>query len=573
MIKLLNTNNQVLHLLTQVKDFYIESELATADKLMSFRIPKSDKACADLRMEYYLQTETDEFVIKEINSQDKLFYEVYGKPNVEELKGKQFVSYESINAPISVVMGEILNGLSWDFQLVSISPKNRTIRGEFVSVYDIIIDCANTYGVEIEFDTIGKTIKIYSAIGNDRGAYIYSDLNLKKTDLQSDTYDYKTRLYAYGAEGLTFADINGGKEYVDNFSYSNKIIELIWKDERYTTAQTLLEDATARLEKLAKPRMSFSIEVINLAKTKPEYSVLDFRLGDTVKIIDKDNQIIDTQRIVKLIEYPMTPELNKADLANSKIVFVNGQKAIDTISHDVAAIENKILEVAQASTNLIKAGNGGYVVMRYNENNQPYEMLMLDNENLDAAMNVWRWNVNGLGFSSSGYNGTYKTAITADGKVVADFITTGTLNADLIKAGVLQSADGSTWINLDDGSFSFGDGKLTYNSGSFNIDLSGSSIGEEIAGKANQSDIDEIHSYFQFGNDGLTISKDASPFRITISNEQIDFIDNGTSVAYINGQKMYITSLDIVDNIVVGVHQIEKFNNSITLIRYIGGEI
>lgn len=570
MIKLLDTNKQVLHLLTQVKDFYIESDLATADKLISFRIPKSDKACADLRMEYYLQTETDEYVIKEINSQDKFYYEIYGKPNVEELKGKQFVNYESVGFPVSAVLGEVLNGTLWDYQLVDVSSKNRTIRGEFVSVYDIIIDCANTYGVEIEFDTINKVVNVYSAIGVDRGAYIYSDLNLKKTDLQSDTYDYKTRLYAYGADGLTFADINDGKEYVDNFSYSNKIIELIWKDERYTTAETLLEDATARLEKLAKPRMSFSIEVINLAKAKPEYSVFDFRLGDTVKIIDKDNQIIDTQRIVKLIEYPMTPELNKADLANSKIVFVNGQKAIDTISHDVAAIENKIYEVAQTSTNLIKAGNGGYVVMRYNENNQPYELLILDNENLDAAIDVWRWNVNGLGFSSSGYNGEYETAITSDGQVVADFVSTGTLNADLMKAGVLQSADGSTWINLEDGSFSFGDGKLTYNSGSFNIDLSGSPIYEEVQSKANQVDIDEIHSYFQFGTNGLTISKDASPFKISISNEQIDFIDNGTSVAYINGQKMYITSLDIVDNIVVGVHQIEKFNNSITLIRYVG---
>jgi len=63
--------------------------------------------------------------------------------------------------------------------------------------------------------------------------------------------------------------------------------------------------------------------------------------------------------------------------------------------------------------------------------------------------------VGGLGFSDNGYNGPYETAITADGQIVADFITSGTLIANIIKAGVLQSQDSSSYWDLESGEVSF----------------------------------------------------------------------------------------------------------------------
>lgn len=59
--------------------------------------------------------------------------------------------------------------------------------------------------------------------------------------------------------------------------------------------------------------------------------------------------------------------------------------------------------------------------------------------------------MNGLGFSRNGYNGPYETAITADGQIVADFITSGSLIANIIKAGVIQSQDGSSYWDLETG--------------------------------------------------------------------------------------------------------------------------
>jgi phage minor structural protein len=87
----------------------------------------------------------------------------------------------------------------------------------------------------------------------------------------------------------------------------------------------------------------------------------------------------------------------------------------------------------------------------------------------------------------------------------------------------------------------------------------------------NETDIQNINTYFDFNTNGMTIGKSDSPLNITISNFEMDFIDNGNIVAYVNGQKMYISSLEVLNSLIVGVHKIEKYNDSITLIKWVGG--
>ena len=91
------------------------------------------------------------------------------------------------------------------------------------------------------------------------------------------------------------------------------------------------------------------------------------------------------------------------------------------------------------ATEAITGNLGGYVVLHdRNRDGQPDELLIMDTADINTAMKVWRWNQNGLGYSSTGYNGTYGTAITANGEIVADFIKTGTMSANLIRGGVLK---------------------------------------------------------------------------------------------------------------------------------------
>lgn len=530
MIKLLNNDKQALHLLTKVKDYYIESEIETAEKLIHFLLPKNDPAFADLEQERYLQTREDLFLIKEINYKTEGYAEVFGKLAIDELKSKVHRQYDSTQKHISFLLDEVLVSTSWTYELHDIPSKLRTVRQEDKTAYGIILSAMNTYGYELEFDTLDKTVHVYQSIGTDKGSYVHSDLNLKKMEFQSDTYDLRTRLYAFGKDDVTFASINGGKAYVENNSFSNKILETVWKDERYTDKQSLLADAQARLDKIAKPRLSYTVDVIQLTDLNPVYKILDYKLGDSVKIIDNENKIIDTQRVMKFTHYPITPERNKIELANSKLVFKSDEEQIKEVASEEAnKVRTDLMEEIERTNALIGGPDKGYIITRKNEDGDVYEQLIMDTPDIETASKIWRWNINGLGFSANGYNGDYRVAITNDGKINADFITTGNLDAQIIKSGLLKSQNGKTWIDMNNGTFNFAD-KVTFDGTNFDIKLtSGKTIEQEIEAasvvletliesKASQADIDTASNYLQ----GLIAEKPTTEDLLLIKQEAID---------------------------------------------------
>lgn len=94
-------------------------------------------------------------------------------------------------------------------------------------------------------------------------------------------------------------------------------------------------------------------------------------------------------------------------------------------------IPNTLEKAIENATQLLTEFNGGYVIKKDGE------LFISDNEDLDKAVRIWRWNINGLGYSSTGINGPYGIAITMDGSIVANFITSGSMTADRIKGGTL----------------------------------------------------------------------------------------------------------------------------------------
>ena len=77
----------------------------------------------------------------------------------------------------------------------------------------------------------------------------------------------------------------------------------------------------------------------------------------------------------------------------------------------------------------------------------------MDTKDEKSAKKVWQWNLNGLGYSSTGVNGPYGTAITSDGRIVADFITAGTLSGNVVRGGeitgsTLRTSDSVNYVNI-----------------------------------------------------------------------------------------------------------------------------
>ena len=195
---------------------------------------------------------------------------------------------------------------------------------------------------------------------------------------------------------------------------------------------------------------------------QPEYAAVLERLSlcDTVTIKHSVLGVKAKAKVIKTVYNTLAEKYTSVSLGSAK------GSLLSSIEQSTTELE-KVMEKANASANrvpmlinsairratdLITGQTGGYVVMHTNsDTGQPYELLIMDAPKIEEAVNIWRWNVNGLGFSSKGYNGPYDTAITADGRIVADFISSGTLVANIIKAGTISSVDGSSFWNLDTG--------------------------------------------------------------------------------------------------------------------------
>ena len=183
----------------------------------------------------------------------------------------------------------------------------------------------STYRVECKIRSLEKTIDIYEQIGEDRGRYFIEGLNLKKLTVTSDTYDFYTRLIPLGKDGIGIEWL--GKPYLENYQYSSKIKTYVWSDERYTNTTSLIEHGIAKLEEMSKPYVAYKADVIDLARQSKKYSsVFDFDIGDTVWMISKSTKTKEKQRIVKLTEYPESPQSNTVELSNATKSFAEVQQ-------------------------------------------------------------------------------------------------------------------------------------------------------------------------------------------------------------------------------------------------------
>ena len=320
----------------------------------------------------------------------------------------------------------------WSFTDSSASSITRTVELPSATPMDILNQCRDTYGVIFRFDNKLKKITAYNPDGGSfAGAFMTRDLNLKEINYKGASTDIITALYCVGKDGLTFASINGGNPYVTNGAYKSKLIWGYWKDERYTDAASLLADATAKLAQLSVPARSYQCDVVDLAKTNPDlYAHQDFDLLKVVDLVDDSRGVTIRNKVVEYVDYPYYPERNIVTISTTTPKIHLDVKQINVSLTNPNSTFQQVTSAAQASaTKQILSGDGGYVVMNTNADNRITEILIMDTDDIATATKVWRWNTAGLGYSSTGYAGTYTTAITQDGAIVADFITTGTLNA------------------------------------------------------------------------------------------------------------------------------------------------
>ncbi|SHH56014.1 phage tail protein [Clostridium intestinale] len=334
MLILYDLNKTKIAGLKNYKDLRIERDLS-GDEVLFFSYPQIDSKHDFIKEETYVRTKKNEYVIKEVNIKDD-WTEFVGKVNVEDLKGKVLDKFEVLEQQCADTVNLALIGTGWSIGSCDLS-KKRTVRKSNCSIYDVLLEIKKIYLCDFKFDAINKKIYIYQSMGSDKGSYFSDKLNLKKLEIQSNSYDFCTRIIPIGKDGLKINNINSGKEYVENYQYSNKVITVFWEDNRYTVVENLKDDAAAKLNELSKPIRAYSAEIFDLVNLNDKYkNILNYDLGDTITLLSKDKKVNEKQRIVKIIEYPDEPERNSCEIANRTLSFediqANTLEAVDTVN-------------------------------------------------------------------------------------------------------------------------------------------------------------------------------------------------------------------------------------------------
>lgn len=449
-------------------DYYIRYLASGLDEIVfnvSIRDPVFRYIVEEARIR---ERDNNYYLIKQIDAGNETA-KVVAQIDIDDFKAAMYQKYSNNSATCySTVLSVLPSGWSIiDYAAKSLKrtiPTSDTSKDYNVTAWTVLQDCCNTYSVRFRFNNVQKIVYI---IDPDTyvniGAFATRDLNLKELNYKGKSTDFYTRLYAEGADGMTFASINNNKAYIDNNTYSNKIISYYWKDERYTDKQSLLADATEKLAELAKPSRSYDCDVLDLANTNPErYGFQSFELFNVITLIDDAQERSNDYQIVEKWEYPYYPVNNKVVLSTETPKIQNQVTSlINSVTNPTSTFQQIMQSAIANSTALITGNKGGYVVLHDTDNDGiPDEILIMNTPSIETATKVWRWNSSGLGYSKNGYNGNYGLAMTIDGSIVADFITTGSLTANLIKTGILTDLNGKFSLDMVNGTLSMKDGSF-----------------------------------------------------------------------------------------------------------------
>ena len=323
------------------------------------------------------------------------------------------------------------------------------------------------WGGEFEWDNFH--VIHHQGRGNHTGVVIEYGKNLTDLEHDSDNTDVYTDLLPYavntdedGTETvITLTEVLvpvvettlvRRKTFIKDFSEYFDMEEAVTEEALRTKANKYVENNALGI---AVPNLTVAFEPL---WKQPEYAAVLERVSlcDTLTIRHSVLGITAKAKVITTKYDTLAEKYISIELGSAKANLLENVSSAQTAAEQAAAKVDRFPALMNSAiagaTNLITGQTGGYVVLHTaSDTGQPYELLVLDAPSIEEAVNVWRWNVGGLGFSSSGYNGPYETAITADGQIVADFITSGTLVANIIKAGVLQSQDGSSYWDLETG--------------------------------------------------------------------------------------------------------------------------
>lgn len=341
-----------------------------------------------------------------------------------------------------VQLGQVSMGIgSGTWETDAYADTLSTLQTIFVNAYGGYLRVRESGGV--------RYLDYFNNYGETNSQVIRFGENIRDISSEIDATDAFTTLIPEGAETdgvrVDITSVNGGLNYIESAAAVSLWGGRIWRYIQYDDITTPAELLAAAQEYLDTAAASLP-ESINLSAV--DLSVIDvdieaLQLGYWTRVESAPHGISGTYILAHRTRHLTHPANDTITLGITKKT-ISGETANTgtVVAQEIKKISSQISKTVDAAvenaTQLITGGQGGYVVIDYNESKHPQELLIMDAPTKEAATHILRMNQNGIGFSQTGINGPYTNAWTIDGSLVADFITAGTMYADRIRGGTLS---------------------------------------------------------------------------------------------------------------------------------------
>ncbi|WP_103652649.1 phage tail spike protein [Bacillus thuringiensis] len=357
------------------------------------------------------------------------------------------------------------------FQFYSDVPKIASARIVRKNPVEALLDSSqdnsfvNRWGGELKRDNFD--VKMLQNRGMDRGVVIRHKKDLLGYEGNVDWKSPITRIMPQGFDGLFLPEKYVDSPLINKYPHPKiKVVEFkhikaaigenaddedaVPLEEAYRLLRQAAKDMFA-IQKVDQPKANYNVKFQELSQTE-EYK--DYKhlqsvyMADTVTVEHQEDGIDIKAKVIAYKYDPIKKEYLDITIGNFKESFTDVSDRVDLVQEELSNMPGSILDAAKANaTSLINSGFGGHVRI------YPDRILIMDTKDEKTAKKVWQWNLNGLGYSSTGVNGPYGTAITSDGRIVADFITAGTLSGNLVQGGeitgaTLRTSDSVNYVNI-----------------------------------------------------------------------------------------------------------------------------
>jgi phage minor structural protein len=283
-------------------DIIVTGEVNGADTL-DFKLPYSDQKRMYLDNEKQVQIAEDIYRIRTLTDEkgadgNSILTTVYAEAAFYDLTFSAEKEPREFNADLPAApMAYALAGTGWEVGAVNVSTL-RTWDCQEDNALAILRMVQNIHGGDLVFHSRDRRVDLLTFSGTDSGALFAYRKNLTGIKRVVDTRSLVTRLYTIGKDGMTFASINGGKEYVESYSYSNEVRVSTLDCSSFTNPYQMLEFANMRLAEYAKPRVSYVLSAMDLS-VLTGYEHEKWELGDIVTVDDRDLDLTIKTRVIR----------------------------------------------------------------------------------------------------------------------------------------------------------------------------------------------------------------------------------------------------------------------------------